>query len=111
MSDRLQDLLRQKALLEEHAAWLERQISLECTAAGTGEPAPAVPPAPIPPAPALAPDPASVDEQAEAILGRYRQPTGSVQQATRRGCLLYFAAAFVLLGLAVAALSLHYRHR
>jgi hypothetical protein len=104
MSDRLQELLRQKALLAEQAAWLEREIAAEQARAGVTPPVAAAPaPASPPPASAVAPT--------EALFEQYRPNPQSVQQEVKRGCYLYFLGALVLLGLAVFAIYLVYRHR
>jgi len=129
MSERLSELLRQRALLQEHLAWLNREI----TAATARQPPPVVgiPPAAPPPAPAHAavapPIPAtvvvpaniaSVDPTvtlpgghpvtpgpgADAILDQYRVPARSLHEDVRRGCLIYFVAALVLLGAGVVLL-------
>jgi hypothetical protein len=108
VSDRLDDFRRQRALLREHLAWLDRQI------AGL-ENSPASDPSSEPPAasfpgesgaapPALNLQAADVD--AEAILARYRQPAGAVQYEARRGCLLLFTVGLLLLAVGVAALYL-----
>jgi hypothetical protein len=104
MSDRLQELLRQKALLAEQAAWLEREIATEQSRTGVTSPAVAVP------APVSLP-PASVDIPAAALLDQYRPNPQSVQQDIKRSCYLYFLGALALLGLGVLAIYLVYRHR
>jgi len=118
MPDRLAEIRRQRALVAEHLAWLDREIAAAApaSAAPVAPTAPAVVPAPIAP-PATAPstlDPAAIlaaaaaakpaaqdsaapsieDDIAEKHLPR-RQP-GSIQQDVRRGCLLYFAIAALL---------------
>ena len=103
MSDRLQELLRQKALLAEQTAWLEREIAAEQARAGVTLPTPAA-------APAL-PPPASTVATTEALFEQYRPNPQSVQQDVKRGCYLYFLGALVLLGLGVFAIYLVYRHR
>jgi hypothetical protein len=128
MSDRLRELLRQRALLQEHLAWLEREIT---AASDKGVP-PAelplakivVPPTPTPAAiPTLAHSgpviattgttrPVPVTAQAaEAILEEYRVPPNALQQDVRRGCLLYFAAGFLIFALAVVGLYFAIRSR
>jgi hypothetical protein len=103
VSDRLNELQRQRALLQEHLAWLEREI-----AAATGglitppvaRPAPATPP----------PPPASrahAEAAAEEILSQYKDDTVSTESSVKRGCFLYFFLAFLLVGLGVAALYFH----
>jgi len=114
MSDRLAELVRQRALVQEHLAWLNREITAAATAAKTTTTltsdvttkpaAPAagsvvVPIASTPTSPDTA-TPADPDE----IIARYQATPASVKQDVRKGCLLYFAAAFVVLGLVVIAL-------
>lgn len=117
MSDRLQELLRQKALLDEQAAWFEREIALE--RARTGGPAapaaaPAFPPvtplAPATPAAAPAPVALSLDAEAEAIIDQYRAPAQSSRRLLQWGCILYVIGALVLLILSVLAIYL-FAHR
>ena len=104
MSDRLQELLRQKALLAEQAAWLEREIAAEQARAGV------TPPAAVAVVPA-SPPPASTVATTEALFEQYRPNPQSVQQEVKRGCYLYFLGALVVLGLGVLAIYLVYRHR
>ena len=135
MSTRLQELLRQRALLAEHSAWLEQEIDAEkrrapervpSTAplppviAATSAAAPA--PAPVPPPlAAAAPRPAAPppttaqvasdaeagsDAEAAAILEQYSRSPRSLQQEVRRGCFLYFFSALVLLALGLLAIHL-----
>ena len=122
MSDRLTELFRQRALVAEHLAWLDREIARlgNAPAAHPGQAAPA------PSAPAATPAPAIPDALRAAIPATTTPPTGvatdaatppaeeipeqyrfsptTVHQDVRKGCLLYFAAAFVVLGLVVAIL-------
>jgi len=104
MSDRLQELLRQKALLAEQTAWLEREISAEQARTG-------VTPLAIVTAAPAAPPPATVVASTEALFEQYRPNPQSVQQEVKRGCYLYFLGALALLGLAVFAAYLVYSHR
>ncbi|MDD2764239.1 MAG: hypothetical protein PHE83_09735 [Opitutaceae bacterium] len=103
MSDRLQELLHQKALLTEQAAWLEREIVLERARTGMTAPVAAPPPA-IPPPPASP----SIEADAEAMLDQYRTSPQSIQQEVRRGCFLYFLGALALVGLSM--LAIHFFH-
>ena len=129
MSDRLSQLHRQRALLQEHLAWLDREIAAAsekpaATAPApelkTGRPLSAVQPPPASAIPAATALPATTPVAAttiteappspveaaasDAILEKYRVPTGNLQQDVRKGCFLYFAASFVLLGALVAIL-------
>ena len=125
MSDRLRELLRQRALVQEHLSWLDREIAAASPPAPlTPSPGPALPNiaaiAELPAAPVLreSPTPAvaafptpapaaaatATTASADAILNEYRVAPDSVQQDVRRGCFLYFAAAFVLFALGVLGL-------
>ncbi len=99
MSARLQELLRQKALLDEHASWLAREIAAEQARSGAS-PARAVPLDGTAPAPS----PVSLDEDAEAIIDQYRDSPQTAQQQVKRGCILYFVGALVLIALSVLAI-------
>ncbi len=131
MSDRLQELLRQRQLVQEQLAWLDREI---VTVSGD---APASPPAPIqapdlsrptpPPSNFVASQAAAIarhaaaactprsDESpqviasADAILDQYRVQPDSLKTNVSRGCLLYFFCA--LAGVAVVVTGLYYALR
>jgi hypothetical protein len=106
MADRLQELLHQKALLNEQTAWLDREITTEQARIGT-VPVPAqTPPAESLPDPAIYPS--GVDANANAILEQYRASPRSLQQEVRRGCFLYFLGALALLGLGMTLIYLAY---
>lgn len=45
-----------------------------------------------------------IDADAEKILQRYQHTGHPIRDEVRRGCFLYFAAAFVLLALGLGAL-------
>jgi hypothetical protein len=109
MADRLQELLHQKALLNEQAAWLEREIIAEQARIGA-LPEPAPEPSEETPPDGPSPDastiPATVDANANAILEQYRSSSRSLQQEVRRGCFLYFFGALALLGLVIAVIYL-----
>jgi hypothetical protein len=140
MSDRLSELLRQRALMAEHLAWLDREIAnvkaLPGVATATSSPSLPRPasnlgsetaspasattlPAPRPstlPAhggTASIPPPNVADTtlqtevippETEVILEQYRVTPAAVKQDVRKGCLLYFIGAFVVLGVIVAIL-------
>jgi hypothetical protein len=109
MSARLQELLRQKALLDEQAAWLAREIATEQARTGAS-PAPIVPPPAAAsvssPGPAAPTDrlPPSLDAEAESIIDRYRDSAQTAQQRVKRGCILYFIGALALIALGVLAI-------
>lgn len=93
MSDRLAELRRQRQLMQEHLAWLDREIATET---GKAAPAAATPagPAPVPPA----------ETDADALIAQYSASPESLHQDVRKGCLLYFALASVALIALVAVL-------
>ena len=97
--DRLQELRRQRALVEQQLAWLDREIA----AASGGLP----PPAPLQPAPPAVPT--AGDSEVEALMESYRAESRSAPAAARRGCLIVFFAALALFALAVLALYFHTR--
>jgi hypothetical protein len=104
VSDRLKDLQRQRALAQEQIAWLDREIAREMGAV------PAPQPAAIPVVPAPSPASAAVDADADKIMAQYRseQP---IRNQVKQGCLVYFFAAFALVGIAVVLLYIfHERH-
>ncbi len=123
MSDRLQQLLRQRALLQEHLAWLDREIAAASESA-PAKPVPIVRPAPAstpfvasqaaqilaassaaspfpPPAADVAPEVAAV---ADEIIQQYHRGPDTTKTDVKKGCLLYFFAAFALVALAVVTL-------
>jgi hypothetical protein len=121
VSDRLNDLQRQRALAQEQLAWLEREIAREIGSSPPPAP-PAVPPprpaavAALPPAeapvissaksaavPAAAPTSPAPETDAEALLARFKDESTGTPADAKRGCLVYFSAGMGLLVLAVLA--------
>jgi len=106
MSDRLTELQRQRALIQGHLAWLDQEI-----VAATGKPAmrsdfplPAVKPVETVPMAT-----AAVEPLADELIAKFgAEPKGTVQDA-RKGCVLWFIFAMVLLGLGIYGLILHSR--
>ncbi len=136
MSDRLQDLLRQRQLVQAQLAWLDREIANVYGAAPPSSPAPIQAsdfPQPTPPpsnfvanqvaaiarhaaadrlAPSRAPhrdEPPQVTASADAILEQYRVEPDSLKTSVRQGCLIYFFCA--LAAIAVASTGLYYALR
>lgn len=116
MSKRLPELQRQRALLLEHLAWLDREIATEQAStpqrgATAGTAAPVLPAAPAPsphPAAGAAPAPAPEIEQ---IFAAHEQAPGTLQHDARRGC--WKAFWILMLGTLVivgAAYALYARH-
>jgi hypothetical protein len=130
MSDRLAELRRQRALMQEHLAWLDAEIAA-AEKSGAETPTPALVPAPglratprvVSLTPAATPKiaavptaspaaaPAAIDPLADKILEEYRVPEKSLHQDVRKGCFLYFAAALLLLGAAVVGLYFALRQK
>lgn len=93
--DRVADLERQRALVREQLAWLDREIEAAHAARGTP------PRAPAPPTPARA-EPQTAENLAYPAYAP--NPTAAHAEG-RRGCFLYAIAAFALL---IAALTVIY---
>lgn len=118
--DRLNELLRQRALLEEHLAWLEREIAT--ASARKDHPAPAAPqvsataeaaaavPAPTVPSPiaAVTVIPSSSSRapiDADALLQRYGQDARTSPADLKKGCWMAFSV--VLAAVVAAALAVY----
>jgi cell division septum initiation protein DivIVA len=104
MSDRLKELQRQRALAQEQIAWFDREIARETngkvTASPTGVPV-------ANPAEAKA---AAAEIEAQKILERFRHTEHPVRDEVKRGCFIYFFAAFGLLILALMGFYFARRH-
>ena len=95
MSDRLPELRRQRALVAEHLAWLDREI------ADAGSETPVTPAHPG----AVADLPS-----AEKILDEFRREAESSPAKVRQGCLWSFVCGMALLILGIATIYwLRYR--
>jgi hypothetical protein len=112
MSDRLQELLQQRALLQSHLAWVDREIAAASgpmssapahASDSTASNAPASTGLIVPPQSSGSSASRAPDADAEEILAQYRLDSTSVQTDVRKGCLLYFFGAFLLLGLVITA--------
>jgi hypothetical protein len=100
VSDRLNELQRQRSLLLEHLAWLDREI-----AAVNGPAAPARPVVPSPVRPLVPATAAPADEPAlDALMAQYQDEGDNLQSSVKRGCFLYFALTFVVIGLGLLGL-------
>ncbi|MBX3735211.1 MAG: hypothetical protein KF715_00850 [Candidatus Didemnitutus sp.] len=115
MSDRLEELRHQRALLQQHLAWIDAEIA----AATRTPPAPGMPSttdqpdrhshsvrAPVA-SPALEAQPAAA-ELAPFIAEQKNAPADSAQEA-KRGCILAFSLLLLILGAAVLAWYLYFR--
>jgi hypothetical protein len=119
MPDRLADLRRQRALVQDHLAWLDREIAEAAAATNVSPPAPprsAVDdlversPAPRARISAVAMPEAANAIPVEALIEDYRVSPVSLKSDLRKGCLIYLACGLALLGVAVAALYFWFRH-
>jgi CHASE3 domain sensor protein len=97
VTDRLQELRRQRALVQQHLAWLDGAIAAAESAAGA---LPSARPVPADAAPAESAPPAT-PEEAEA-LAHARAEAANSPAAAKRGCWVVFFGAFVLLFAAIA---------
>lgn len=101
MSDRLTELQRQRAIAQEHLAWLDKEIA---ALAGPSAPAPRPVPVtttPASPAPVALRAPAPVESpvEGEAIGEAFQTDAKNAALNARKGCFVIFfvALAFVLL--------------
>lgn len=129
MSDRLQELLRQRALVEEHLAWLDGEIIVAGGESADKSSPPLWPaaspvksanPRPAFSAPVAIPNPVSlttaqalppeVAKVADQIIEEYRVEPKALHTDVRKGCLLYFFAALglVIFGAVAFYFAYHY---
>jgi hypothetical protein len=135
MTDRLAELVRQRALMQEHLEWLDRQI-VEATrqtptpadenqtpisvvsgaalSSRTGGTTPssstvAAAPASLSGVPVISRS--TTEGGADEILEQFRVPPDAVRNDVRKGCFLYFGAAFLLLGVVIAVVYFVFRPR
>ncbi len=99
MSDRLTDLRRQRAAIQQHLDWLDREIAAEQT--GPGAPPAPAPAAPVPVIHPTAPR-ASEADPGLTDLGQ-PDPVNAARQA-KKGCLLYLVVALVIFFTAIFAI-------
>jgi hypothetical protein len=109
VSDRLNELNRQRALLQEQLAWLDREIATEKMRSSLAEPQRSLHQEPAPPV--ASPPVSAATTDADSILAQYRSDPTSLKNDVRKGCLLYFAIASALVGLIVILLYFNYRSR
>lgn len=103
MADRLEELRRQRTLVQQHLEWLDREIAAESgktTQTQTGAKLAAVIASSNPTSITAPPSPAGTPHQgnpdADKILDKYRVAPESLRSDVRKGCWLYFAAAFAI---------------
>ena len=113
MSDRLNELRRQRTLISEHLAWLDREIAGESVRSGqdivSGNLTDSAPQSSAMSAAAQRATrqlESSVPADAEKILEQYSSEPGSVHSSVRRGCFIYLALAVGLLAIGAFAFYL-----
>jgi len=109
VSDRLAELQRQRALLQEHLAWLDREITAEQIKSGLTANA-AAPAAETTTSPAPEPR-ANPIPDADALIGQYSASPESLQSDVRKGCFFYVALATVALIALVTVLYFTLSHK
>lgn len=109
MSDRLHELLRQRALMQEHLAWLDREIAASSENRPATQPRPS--PVPTPIASSTISSSIPVKDESEEILRSYHQNPGSIQDDVRRGCFRYFFGALAALAAIVMIAYVIYRKK
>jgi hypothetical protein len=99
--ERLPELRRQRALVREQLAWLDREIA---SASGEAKPPGQIPPSL--PAAHLQPTapPADGNEVGELMKSFEEESRSSIDKA-KQGCIWFFAAAFVLFALCLFAFA------
>ena len=124
MPDRLNELLRQRALIQEHLSWLDRQIIAEsdgisplASPASTADhPEAGKQPLVSTPLPfdneGLAQVAVAQNEQvAEAIMADYKKDPERQRSDIKRGCFLYFIGALAFVSLVVFLFYFFYSRR
>ena len=107
MSDRLTELQRQRALIQGHLAWLDQEIAAAKPAVRSDFPLPAVKPN----EPVTMATTAAIEPLADELIAKFgAEPKGTAQDA-RKGCVMWFILAMVLLGLGIYGLILYSRGR
>jgi hypothetical protein len=109
VSDRLNELRRQRALAQEQVDWFDREIARESGAQVPPAPSPAPVHTPLPAAKQAEPD--AIERDAQKILERYRHAGHPIRTEVRKGCYIYFVMAFVLVGLIFLAVYFFLHNR
>jgi hypothetical protein len=108
VSDRLNELQRQRALAQEQVAWFDREIAKE-----SGQtPGPTSSPAALPPPPAVIAPAAHADEAtaraAQEIIAQYRANPQATATDVKKGCYLYFIFALGVFAICVVGIYIIY---
>lgn len=115
--DRLDELLRQRALVREHLDWIDREVAREESGGRQAvKPRDAADIETPPGQSATAAGQTAADAESsatsakaddtdpDAIMESYRVASADLQRDLRKGCLFYVVIGFVLLCAAIAAL-------
>jgi hypothetical protein len=104
-------------LIQEHLAWLDREIAAE---SGSIEPIRHATPIEIAAQPVAPPivgesqtfsaSSPAIEQQAETAMAQYSVTPQAIQQDVRKGCLLYFAVGFLLFAATVVGVYLAWKH-
>jgi hypothetical protein len=109
VSNRLNELQRQRALVVEHLQWLDREIAACRAQGGPAAPAPALP---LPPAIA-APSPAPVQaapRDTDPAFALLQEEERRRSQVSKSGCWIVFAALLLaIVGTVTAIVLVKYR--
>ncbi|HEY1792188.1 MAG TPA: hypothetical protein VGG34_04665 [Opitutaceae bacterium] len=95
MSDRGDRLKRQRDLLREHLAWLEKEIEGADERSGSPPPLSEI-------------SEPRTEPETESILAEYRQAASAAGARAKTGCLIWFALGMLVLLLVGAAFFLSY---
>lgn len=98
MSDRLNELRRQRALVQQQADWLDREIA---ACAGTEQPTAA--PTPVVSGATAGTSAPAPDASLTIEDQIYTPDPAGASARAKRGCFLYFALAFLLLAVGLLA--------
>ncbi len=90
MSDRSDELRRQREIVRQHLAWLDRELAAQEAVPAT-EPEPSVSPQ------HFSVEASDTDRDAESILAEFRRPAPAIEAQAKKGCILYFSIAVVLM--------------
>jgi hypothetical protein len=100
VSDRSDELRRQREIVRQHLAWLDRELTAQ-----EGIPAAEPEPVLLPPQ-RFSVEASDADRDAESILAEFRRPAPAIEAQAKKGCILYFSIAVVLM-LAAAMITLY----
>lgn len=106
MTPRHQKLRKQRDLILKHLEWIETEIASEEPVTVEKESAPIAPPPS--PAPVPTPEPEPVGDMPIAPDPLEDRNVGRLQNQVRRGCLLYFGLAWLVLAAVTGFIYLTY---